>query len=205
MCSGVWNVYSFVSSVLFSLARHTYWSELVSLSWGSVLADFLTGKLNALRISCIKTEALSWFWGTWLFPCNKFSQVLYSKILHQTIILHRFMNSYLLRAAVGHDKLASLISKFNQTKYNRVLFRLLPTEFHMLRETTSSEKQVLRSLLSTIPFRVVLINILKYLTLCQGLLEKRAVINSIVLAGVEKLNSRFSEKSAYTRNRCCSL
>ena len=66
---------------------------------------------------------------------------------------------------MDNDKLASRISKFNQRKFNRVLFRMLPTEVHMLRETTGFEKQVLRSLLLTIPFRVVFINILKYFTL----------------------------------------
>ena len=82
---------------------------------------------------------------------------------------------------------------------------MLPTEFHMLRETTSSEKQVLRSLLSTIPFRVVLINTLKYLTLFQGLLEKRAVINSIVFTGVEKSNSNDLVKNRRTRGTDVSV
>ena len=67
---------------------------------------------------------------------------------------------------------------------------MLPTEVHMLRETSGSEKLVLISLLSTIPFGVVFMNSFEYLTLFRGLSEKRAAIIVIVFIGVEKLNTK---------------
>lgn len=69
------------------------------------------------------------------------------------------MNSYIYRE-LPLDQTNWLLVSASLIRQNiTALFRMLPTEVHMLRETTSSEKQVLRSLLLTIPFRVILINI----------------------------------------------
>ena len=69
------------------------------------------------------------------------------------------MNSYIYRE-LPLDLTNWLLVSASLIRQNiTALFRMLPTEVHMLRETTSSEKQVLKSLLLTIPFSVVLINI----------------------------------------------
>lgn len=146
----------------------------MSPRWGSVLADILTGKSNALRISCINTETLSWF-----CPGHDYFLVISlatssRKTLHQAerLLFCRDLWIHIYRKqTLENDKLASRISKFNQTKFNRVLFRMLPTEVHMLRETTGSEKQVLMSLLLTIAFRAVFINIFKYLFVSRSARE----------------------------------
>lgn len=108
---------------------------------------------------------------------------------------------------LDNDKLALVSASLIREKFNRVLFRMLPTEVHMLRETTGSEKQVLRTPLLTITFRVVFINTLKYVTLFQGPLEKRAAIIIIVFTRVEKLNKKISENRRARGTdvvQCCS-
>lgn len=75
MCSGVCNVYCFVSFVLLYVVFYIYWSGYMFLRWGSILVDVWIGKLKVLWMCCINVEVLSWFWGLWLFFCNKFSYV----------------------------------------------------------------------------------------------------------------------------------
>lgn len=92
----------------------------MSPRWGSVLADVLSGKSNALWICYISTETLTWFWGSWLFPCNKLSQVLKLFLRHQTerLLFCRDLWIHIYREqTLDNDKLALVSASLIREKW----------------------------------------------------------------------------------------